>query len=604
MDNQFYQPGGNPPTGYTGGFVPQGGQAEPPAAPYGAPANPYGTMAQGSPYGAQGNPYDTMAQGNPYVQQPNSYDAMAQGNPYAAQGNPYDQMYQGAPYAQQPNPYDAMAQGNPYDQMNQGNPYGGQPNPYDQLNGGYAQQPQQSPYGTVQQPYADPGAMQAPYSQDGYEHLFAQGQPGQEQAAPVQQAQPVGQAFAGAAVPLAPGAKKRLSPSDIALIVVAMLAVIGFAVWYIYTTYAPQAAPYGQVATGSLSAIHSGSVLVVRNEIPYDAEGVNSVLYQAEEGGRVTRNTVICSVYSTGYSASAVRQLQEYRDEIRTYQHSLIDSSTIRDTKMEDYNANVLNLALEIRAVMAGYEGSLPNIEDQLTQVVTERQLYFDQLYASDQRFSRMKDDERSQIQRINSWTLPYKATTDALVSFYSDGYEYVINGSNYTTFGPDAIRAIINGQKPSGAGPSKGSTTIYRLVKDNEWFALFLSDDTEWNPVKGETYELQLERFGGVPVTAEVVDFTKAGGELLVRLRIVGSVEQVMYLRTCDAVLAESMTTLVVNARAIYMQDGMTGVVVKDGSTESFIPVNVIYEVDGNAYFQTVQQGLIYEGSTVRLFD
>ena len=603
MDNQFNQPGGNPPMGYTGGFVPQGGQAEPPVAPYGAPANPYGTLAQGNPY-MQPNPYDTLAQGNPYAQQPGPYDAMTQGNPYAQQPNPYEQMYQGDPYAAQPNPYDMMAQGspyaaqpNPYDQMYQGNPY-------DQLNAAYAQQPQQAAYGTVQQPYADPGAMQAPYSQDGYEHLFTQGQPAQEQAAPVPQQQPVGQAFAGAVVPVAPGARKRLSPSDIALIVVAMLAVIGFAGWYLYATYAPQAAPYGEVAMGSLSAIHTGSVVIVRNEVPYDAEGVNSVLYQAEEGGYVTRNTVICQVYSTGYSASAVRQLQEYRDEIRTYQHDAVETSSIRDVKTEEYNNNVMDLVLGIRAVMAGEEGSLPNIEAQLTQVVTERQLYFDKQYASDQRFSRMKDDERSQIQRINSWTLPYKATTDALVSFYSDGYEYVISGNNYTEFTPDAIRAIVNGQKPSGAGPGKGRTTIYRMVKDNEWFALFLSDDTEWNPVKGETYELQLERFGGVPVTAEVVDFTKAGGELLVRLRIVGSVEQVMYLRTCDAVLSESMTTLMVNKRAIYTQDGMTGVVVKDGSTDSFIPVNVIYEVDGYAYIQTVQQGLLFEGSTVRLFD
>ncbi len=58
------------------------------------------------------------------------------------------------------------------------------------------------------------------------------------------------------------------------------------------------------------------------------------------------------------------------------------------------------------------------------------------------------------------------------------------------------------------------------------------------------------------------------------------------------------------VNERAIYVQDDMTGVVVVEGSTESFIPINVIHVVDGYAYFQTIQQGLLFEGTTVRLFD
>ena len=517
--------------------------------------------------------------------------------------------YPGTPVPPQPaNPYEALTPGPQPDPAAapQGDPYatGAQPmqgNPYET--------PQQGvPYGGVQHPYADPGAMQQPYSDDGYEHKFTQqGQPAEQPEAPQPGAAPApkrGQAFAGAEAPQVPGAKKRMSPSDIALIVVALLAVIGFAGWYLYATYAPEVARTGFVATGSLSAIHTGNVVIVRNEIPYDAEGVNAIIYETEEGGRVDRNSVICYVYSTGYSASAMRQLQEYRDAIRDYQEELIESSPIYDVRSDRYNTEVLTLAKEIRSIMNGDDGSLTNIEEQLNAVVTERQLYFDQKYAPDQRFSRMKDDERSQTQRINSWMLPQKGTTDALVSFYSDGYEYVINGSNYMNFEPSAVRAMANGIKPGGATPSKGRTTIYRLVKDNEWYALFLSNDTEWNPVAGETYELQLERFGNVPVTATVVSFTKAGGELLVRLRIVGSVPQVMYLRTCDAVLAESMTTLMVNERAIHVQDEMTGVVVIEDKTESFIPVNVIHTVDGYAYFQTIQQGLLFEGMEVRLFD
>ena len=571
MDNQFNQPGGGMPL--------QGTSSQPPMGYPGAAQPPY----------AAPNPYDAI--------QPQAPSYGAQQPPFA--GMPYDTMQQ------QPVPFGAQqpyAPGNPYDALQpQASPYGAQqpyaPNPYDTM-----QQPVNA-YGAVQQPYADPGAQQQPYSEDGYEHLFGreQGQGVPEQPVP---RQVHGQPFAGAAAPQIPGRRKRMNPSDIALIVVGMLAVIGFAAWFLYSNYAPQAARIGRVETGSLSAIHSGNVLVVRNEIPFDAEGVNSIMYEAKEGSKVARNAVICYVYSTGYSASAVRQLQEFRDEIRDYQESLIESSTIYDAKSDRYNGDVLALAQQMRSLIAGEDGSLPNIEAQMTQVVAERQTYFDKKYASDQRFSRKKDDERSQNQRISSWMLSHTANSEALVSFYSDGFEYAINGGNYTGFEPNEVRAMINGRKPENAAPAKGRTTIYRLVKDNEWYALFLSDDTEWNPVVGETYELQLERFGDTPVTASVVSFTKSGGELLVRLRISGSVQQVMYLRSCGAVLSESMSTLMVNERAIHTRDDMTGVTVVDGSTESFIPVNVIHVLDGYAYFQTVQQSVLFEGMEVRLYD
>ena len=560
MDNQYNQPGGGYPPQYPVGQQPVG---YPPA--YGTGMNPQPGYTVGQqPYANPADPFGTSQQ--PVYANPADPFGTSQQPVYANPANPFGTSQQPV-YA---NPADA---------------YGTGQQPY------AAGQYGTAPYSPVQQPYMDPGAYQQPYSENGYEHLFNQEQPVQEQP-------PVG---------FPPQErrqhKRRMTPSDIALIVVAMLAVVGFAGWYLYATYAPEAAKVGEIATGNLSANHSGQCLIVRNEVSEYADGVNAIVYEADEGSRITHSSKICRVYTTGYSASAVKQLQEYRDEIRDYQEQLIEGSTIYDGKLERYNGDVMTLAKEIRSLIHGDQGSLTNIEASLTTAVQARQDYLDLKYADDQRYSNMKDDERSQKQRINSWTKPFTSSTDAIVSFYSDGYEQAINGSNYGTFEPNQVREMINGKKPEMASALKGKTAVYRMVKDNEWYVLFLSDDTEWNPVNGETYELQLERFGDTPVTATVMSFTKSGGELLVRLRVVGSVEQVMYLRSCEAVLGESMSTLMVNERAIYEQDGMTGVVIIEENTESFIPVNVLLYQDGYAYFQAIQQGLLYEGMHIRLF-
>jgi len=563
MDNQYNQPGGFPQPGRQpgtpGGFPDPYGQQ----AGYGGAANPY---AQQPGYRNAADTFGTT----------DSYPDMTSG--YAAQPG-----YTGTEsYAQQPG------------YRNAADTFGTTAS-YPDMTSGYTAQPgYQAPYtdpGARQAPYVDPGAYQQPYATDGYQHLFNQGQGMPEQAPmgfPPQQLKPQ---------------RRRLTGSDIALIVVALVAVMGFAGWYLYSTYAPEVAKQGQITLGSLSASHAGDCLIVRNETPFDAEGVTSIAYDAEEGSRVERSDPVCRVYSTGYSTSAVDSLRRYREEIRDYQKKLIEQNTVYDGKLTRLDTELMSLVTQVRELIGGEQGSLSNLEAQLTKKVEERQAHLDQKYAADQRFSRMQDDERSQTQRIDSWTKQYTATGSYIVSFYSDGYEYSVNRNTYTEFEPHEVRAMINGQKPELSTVQKGRTTIYRMVKDDEWFVLFLSKDTDWDPVNGETYELSLDRYENTQVTAEVVNYTRSGGELLVRLRITSTVEPVMYMRSCEAVLGENMSTLMANERAIYEQDGMTGVVVVEGQTESFIPVNVIRRENGNAYFQGIQPGFVYEGMTVRLF-
>lgn len=463
----------------------------------------------------------------------------------------------------------------PYAQQD---PYAGQP----VQNYGQPQQAgYQQPYGGVQQPYAEAGYQ---YHFDHSQSVMQEQQP--PQGFPPQQLKPQ-------------KPKLQLTTFHVAIIV----AALGFLGWYLYATFAPEAAKYAQITSGSLSATHSGDCLIVRNEVPYDAEGVTSVVYDAEEGSSVVRGDYICKVYSSGYSTREMNTLVNYRTAIRDYQKKLIEAENTYDAKLNRVNSDVLTYAKAVRELIGGARGSLENQEELLANAVKARQQYMKNKYASDQRYSRLYDDELSQTQRIDSWTKQYTASGAGLVSFYSDGYEYGLTGENYTTFEPRQVRAMINGAVPEKTTAQKGKTTIYRMVEEGEWYVLFLSDDTQWNPVNGQIYQLQLERFENAAVYAEVVNFTRSGGELLVRLKISGYVQPVLYMRTCGALLGESMSTLCVPERAIHTQDGMTGVVIVNGQTQSFIPAEIVHREGGNVYFKPIQQGLLFEGMTVLLF-
>ena len=391
----------------------------------------------------------------------------------------------------------------------------------------------------------------------------------------------------------------RMSVLQIALIVV----VLGFVVWYLVTALTPDPSPYGKISAGTMGTRYTGDCLIVRDETPFDAEGVTSVEYSAEEGATVYRGTTICNVYSSGFSTREMTALQDYRDQIKEYQIKLLQSEVATDAKMEKLESEVMTRAREVREIIFGARGNMTNQESLLDAAIRARQSYLKQKYSEDQRMTRLYDDEQSQMQRISSWTKQYAAMAEGIVSFYSDGYEYGLTINNYDQFTPPQVRAMINGAKPETSVAQKGKTTIYRLVRDNFWYVLMMVRDAGFNPVEGMQYDLKLESFRDTTVKATVVSFTRAGGDLVIRLSIQAPVQSVLYIRTCQGELGDNMTTLKVPSRAIYWQDNMPGIVVVDGQYQTFIPVNVLDERDGDTYISSIQQGVLFEGQTVRLF-
>ena len=400
--------------------------------------------------------------------------------------------------------------------------------------------------------------------------------------------------------PEMPREKKRLSVPQIMLIVV----TLAFAAWYLITSLTPEPARFAAITAGTIGSRYTGDCLIVRDEVPFDAEGLSSVEYIASEGNLVYRGDMICNVYSSGFSTREITTLQEYRDEIKEYQMKLLQSEITTDAWMEKLESEVMTRAREEREIIQGARGNMANQEQLLLAAIQSRQSYLREKYADDQRMTRLYDDEQSQLQRISSWTKQYVSMNDkALVSFYSDGYEYGLTVQNYDQFTPAEVRGMINGKKPEGGSLTKGKTTIYRMVKDGRWFVLMLIRDSNWNPTEGAIYDLKLENFTDTTVRAEVVSFTRTGGELEVCLCVEDGVDKVLYVRSCTGVLGDSVTSLMVPERAIYTQDNMPGVVVVDGNYEWFIPVNILDKRDGMVYIAAIQHGVLSEGQTVRLF-
>lgn len=388
-------------------------------------------------------------------------------------------------------------------------------------------------------------------------------------------------------------------------IIVLILSLLGVAAWQLSRIYTDTATT-AIARAGVLGDEYHGTVVIARNETLFATENKASVDFIAAEGSRVSRSSTICKVYSTGYNQTEINRLRSYRESIQDYHVNQV-LNTYVDAALDADNQEISALAKQVRVLVQGRGvGSLSNLESQLQSALASRKDYLRQKYPDDQTLSELYKVENDQLKKIESWTTVHVANEDCIVSFYTDGFENTVNSKTYSTMMPSDVRAVIRGITPQGdTAAQRGSDSIFRTVVEDEWYALFLCTDKDWNPVVGEAYQMQLTGFDNYVLSAQVESFARIGGDLLLRMRVRSSVEPVLNIRTCGATVGDFVSGLYVPSNAIYTMDNMIGVVVMDGGLQTFVPVTVISYPDERTAFvrPTLPGSPLQEGKTVMLF-
>ena len=501
---------------------------------------------------------------------------------------PY-QPYQNQPYQNQPyqnQPYqDQPYQDQPYqDQPYQDQPYQNQP---------YQNQPYQN------QPYQNQPYQNQPYQDQPYQDQPSQDQPSQDETD--QEEQSYQQAKQGYKLPSTgvKGTKKAPKLSFIVLLVM-LVAVVGSIVFYLFFYSGESTA---QIRTGILHNRFKGDAVVVRDEVVFSQVDVKGIEYFAKEGEAVQRGTNICTLFSSLYNVKDLTNLEGYREKIQGRQKQLIDKSQ-NDPKIVELQTAIYNRALETRDMIHGEKGNMLNQEIVLQDAMQQRKTYMKQKFSDDQMLIRLYDDEHMQLQEIQGFSKQRAAASNGIVSFYSDGFEAFINIDNYSKYTPEQVRQIYNGKVPDGVKTAKEGETVYRLIKEEDWVVLMLCEDPTWTPTKGREYNLNIHGYDNTVVSAVVENFTKTNGEMLIRLRIKDvDVRSIMYVRSCQVQLTESVNSYIVPTRSIYQKDGRDGVVfVAENDAEYWTPVDVISRSGDDAYIIPEHLEHLSEGMQVIL--
>ncbi len=251
----------------------------------------------------------------------------------------------------------------------------------------------------------------------------------------------------------------------------------------------------------------SYDMLIVRDEVVYEAKNYGKTKYIAVEGQPVNVGDPVIEVYKWGYNDETLSKLLELQKKIMTYQTEVIRAGVIDDTLI-DINNRINAKAQEIQqAVFDKHSSVLLTLERDMESLLDERKAHLREVTASDNQLNDYYTQEAELLNLFASWRSQLAANESGIVSFYFDGCEAVMNKENIGSFTRDVLEEVLDGKTVETPEKEQGSAPLYRIVNGNEWYVVLLSDKKIPEMHLGNTFSIIFEDYLDNTFTGVVYD-------------------------------------------------------------------------------------------------
>ncbi len=251
----------------------------------------------------------------------------------------------------------------------------------------------------------------------------------------------------------------------------------------------------------------SYDMLIVRDEVVYEAKNYGKTKYIAVEGQPVNVGDPVIEVYKWGYNDETLSKLLELQKKIMTYQTEVIRAGVIDDTLI-DINNRINAKAQEIQqAVFDNHSSVLLTLERDMESLLNERKAHLREVTASDNQLNDYYTQEAELLNLFASWRSQLAANESGIVSFYFDGCEAVMNKENIGSFTRDVLEEVLDGKTVETPEKEQGTAPLYRIVNSNEWYVVLLSDKKIPEMHLGNTFSIIFEDYLDNTYTGVVYD-------------------------------------------------------------------------------------------------
>jgi hypothetical protein len=344
--------------------------------------------------------------------------------------------------------------------------------------------------------------------------------------------------------------------------------------------------PTAAVLTGSTDFNASYDMLIVRDEVAYQAVNYGKTEYIAREGAHVDAGDAVVKVYELGYSDETLSELLDIRKRILDYEMGVSRAGVI-DPSLDDINLRIDAKAKEIqRAVTEASLGNLLGLELDMEALLGERTTYLGGVVVPDEQLRQYLAQEKQLTDTINGWSSVVTAEKSGIVSFYFDGCESLMAKENIGSFTKKVLEEVRAG-KTLASEKGKAYVPLYRIVSEEEWYVVFLSEKRVPEMFIGNVFSMVFDDYLNTQYTGRVFDIQELENNAgyVYTIQIKGNIGPLLGGRRVSARLYTKIEGMRIPRSCLKTEDGITYV---ERTSGEYVPVLVIGSDGEYVFIQT----------------
>ena len=325
-------------------------------------------------------------------------------------------------------------------------------------------------------------------------------------------------------------------------------------------------------------------MLIVRDEVVYEAKNYGMTDFIAEEGDYVEVGDPIVEVYEWGYNEETLSKLLDLQQTILTYEVE-VSRAGVLDEDLDDINSRIDAKATEIQqAVFDNQLATLVSLKRDMQSLLEERMAHLKEVVVADNQLNEYYEEEQVLLEQIAEWCNEITANESGIVSFYFDGCEALMSKDNIGSFTKKVLEEVSEGKTIETAEEDQAYAPLYRVVNENEWYVVMLSDSEIPEMFLGDVFSIVFDDYLDTQYTGVVYDAAELeeNDGFVYTILIQDNIGPLLGERRVSAKLYTVIEGMRVPKACVKATDEVDYVETEDGEV---IPVFVIAE-DGEYYF------------------
>jgi len=251
-------------------------------------------------------------------------------------------------------------------------------------------------------------------------------------------------------------------------------------------------------------------MLILRDEVVYEAKNYGKTDFIAVEGQHVDVGDPIVEVYEWGYNDETLSILLDLQKKILSYQTDVRQAGII-DEQLNDINSRIDAKAKEIQQTIT--DGKLVNtlpLERDMDSLLDERMSYLKSSVMPDEKLREYYSQETELLTQIAGWRTSINAKENGTVSFYFDGCEALMAKDNIGHFTKKALQEVEAGKTIKTDEEDQATAPLYRVVNENAFYVVMLSDKKIPEMYEGDNFSLVFDDYLDKQYTGVVFNVSK----------------------------------------------------------------------------------------------